>query len=569
MANIKKHLDNIKGALFGKEVRSSIHDGIDAINKEVESTTNRQEHLEGTFDQLGINSGNSNAEIVDARVGENGKSYAKLGDRLDEVDSQLEHIENRDIISISIEDYAHLSNGDDYSYCLQYIIDNIANNDNKVIINFKDGKTYNLNANINKRYITLKGSAIIKGMLNIGFNDDDELMKDWYESFIHCEILGLSFIPSLNFPDWQSNVNYGIRLKNARSVVIKGCYFANMLYPILLESRDVFEKQHNNRIRIIDCTFFVCGYNLYSSNIDKNATGDEFMEHGDIEFRGCSCQETKLGNIYLCAIDGFTCFDNIFFLERTGHNIKIRYAMGVLMNGNQLFEPGLSCLYLDHIAYGNVSNNQFAYGGKINNDPSVNIIGLDPYNNSGCQLVINGNVIDNCFGDGIKISGGNNEHGTKNISITNNLFHLRNASYKPLVMKGYSLGCVVLGNTSNVELEKAYGYSITSNNATSKHIYAGNSVNFESIFINGEETKNDLILNKTDTLIVFSGSNGCIDNINTSNCFNGQKLYVVSDWVNNTIKMSDNLVTKNGTDLTLGRNGYREFIYLRGKLREV
>ena len=93
MANIKKHLDNVKGALFGKDVRGSIHDGIDAINKEVESTTNRQEHLEDTFDQLVINSGNSNAEIVDARVGENGKSYAKLGDRLDEVDSQLEHNE--------------------------------------------------------------------------------------------------------------------------------------------------------------------------------------------------------------------------------------------------------------------------------------------------------------------------------------------------------------------------------------------------------------------------------------------------------------------------------------------
>ena len=95
MANIKKHLDNIKGALYGKDVRSSIHDGIDAINKEVESTTNRQEHLEDTFDQLVINSGNNNAEIVDARVGENGKSYAKLGDRLDEVDSQLEHNVNK------------------------------------------------------------------------------------------------------------------------------------------------------------------------------------------------------------------------------------------------------------------------------------------------------------------------------------------------------------------------------------------------------------------------------------------------------------------------------------------
>lgn len=110
MANIKKHLDNIKGALFGKDVRSSIHDGIDAINKEVESTTNRQEHLEDTFDQLVINSGNSNAEIVDARVGENGKSYAKLGDRLDEVDSQLEQITN-EIVPCSLFGFVSDYNG--------------------------------------------------------------------------------------------------------------------------------------------------------------------------------------------------------------------------------------------------------------------------------------------------------------------------------------------------------------------------------------------------------------------------------------------------------------------------
>lgn len=99
MANIKKHLDNIKGALFGKDVRSSIHDGIDAINKEVENTTGRQVDLEKTFDQLVINAGNSNAEIVDARVKSDGTSYSKLGDRLNEVDSQLEHIMNNNIPS--------------------------------------------------------------------------------------------------------------------------------------------------------------------------------------------------------------------------------------------------------------------------------------------------------------------------------------------------------------------------------------------------------------------------------------------------------------------------------------
>ena len=93
MANIKTHLNNIKGALYGKDVRGSIHDGIDAINKEVEGTTKRQVDLESTFDELIINAGNSNAEIVDARVKSDGTSYSKLGDRLNEVDSQLEHNE--------------------------------------------------------------------------------------------------------------------------------------------------------------------------------------------------------------------------------------------------------------------------------------------------------------------------------------------------------------------------------------------------------------------------------------------------------------------------------------------
>ena len=92
MANIQNELNNIKNATFGKEVRGSIHDGIDAINKEVESTTSRQVDLESTFDQLVINAGNSNAEIVDARVKADGTSYSKLGDRLDSVDSQLEHV---------------------------------------------------------------------------------------------------------------------------------------------------------------------------------------------------------------------------------------------------------------------------------------------------------------------------------------------------------------------------------------------------------------------------------------------------------------------------------------------
>ncbi len=90
MAEIKKYLSNIKNAVFGKEVRSSIHDGIDAINKEVESTTKRQDALEKIHQQLIINAGDSNAEVVDARVDKTtGQSFATMGERLDSATEQF------------------------------------------------------------------------------------------------------------------------------------------------------------------------------------------------------------------------------------------------------------------------------------------------------------------------------------------------------------------------------------------------------------------------------------------------------------------------------------------------
>lgn len=86
MANIQSYLNKIKQAVFGKEIRSSIADGIDVINKEVESTTSKQNNLLNIFNQLIINAGNSNAEIVAARVDQNtGKTYNQVGERLDDL----------------------------------------------------------------------------------------------------------------------------------------------------------------------------------------------------------------------------------------------------------------------------------------------------------------------------------------------------------------------------------------------------------------------------------------------------------------------------------------------------
>lgn len=81
MANINQILETIKNAVLGKQVRQAIHDGIDAINKEVISTTTlsnntktRQDLLEQKYDEQIKELANEEPqlpEIVDARGGFN------------------------------------------------------------------------------------------------------------------------------------------------------------------------------------------------------------------------------------------------------------------------------------------------------------------------------------------------------------------------------------------------------------------------------------------------------------------------------------------------------------------
>ncbi|WP_097025428.1 GDSL-type esterase/lipase family protein [Clostridium peptidivorans] len=89
MASIIDKIAQIRQAVFGKDVRESIASGIEDINTEVESTTAKQNLLETEFDQLIINEGNSNAEIVQARVDASGKTYVNLQQRMNSVDSSL------------------------------------------------------------------------------------------------------------------------------------------------------------------------------------------------------------------------------------------------------------------------------------------------------------------------------------------------------------------------------------------------------------------------------------------------------------------------------------------------
>ena len=78
MAIISDKLNKILSAVFGKDVRQALHDGLDAINKETESTTSRQDYLDRKYDEQIKNmtlQDPSSAEIVDMRVAANGKTF--------------------------------------------------------------------------------------------------------------------------------------------------------------------------------------------------------------------------------------------------------------------------------------------------------------------------------------------------------------------------------------------------------------------------------------------------------------------------------------------------------------
>jgi len=84
MADITTKVTAIRAAILGEEVRESIASGIESINTEVESNTAKQDNLEVVFNDLVINAGSENAEIVLARNGE-----VSLPVRLGKVDTTL------------------------------------------------------------------------------------------------------------------------------------------------------------------------------------------------------------------------------------------------------------------------------------------------------------------------------------------------------------------------------------------------------------------------------------------------------------------------------------------------
>ncbi|WP_110928420.1 right-handed parallel beta-helix repeat-containing protein [Bacillus massiliglaciei] len=96
MADINEHLNKIKTAVFGQDVRGSLVDGLEEINKETQSATDLTKHTESrqSILEMKYNEQIANStditEVKDFHVsGVTGKVFQTMGQRADELDGQL------------------------------------------------------------------------------------------------------------------------------------------------------------------------------------------------------------------------------------------------------------------------------------------------------------------------------------------------------------------------------------------------------------------------------------------------------------------------------------------------
>lgn len=92
---IQEILDNILHAVFGRDVRQSLHDGVKIANDICTETEKRQTELEKKYNEQIKNmtlESPSDAEIVDARIKTDGTIYETLGTRLNETDKTYDEV---------------------------------------------------------------------------------------------------------------------------------------------------------------------------------------------------------------------------------------------------------------------------------------------------------------------------------------------------------------------------------------------------------------------------------------------------------------------------------------------
>lgn len=240
MANIKEKIDNIRQAIFGKDVRESLASGLEEINKETEKTSKKQEDLETTFNDLIINAGNSNAEVVAARNG-----YATVGERLKSFDEQLDKRAKKGkyvyIVSKENGDFNSIQSAVDYLDNVDYPVtikimpgeyyESVHVGGNKFISligeNKKDCIIRMDSGNYNDAPLEIQGQTLVKNLTLIHTHIDNNNPIDGLRGYaLHADYSGegIAEFENCKFISYQ-NAAAGCGLRQNQTLRFKNCEF--------------------------------------------------------------------------------------------------------------------------------------------------------------------------------------------------------------------------------------------------------------------------------------------------------------------------------------------------------
>ena len=121
MADIKKELNDIKNAIYGRDVRGSIHDGIDKINKESEVSKQKANEAHDVMESI-INDGFDNAALeanfeqkLDDEIGRLQPEWTQFKNdtqqNFNDVTSQLNETVKKNIFSVNVKDFGAIGDG--------------------------------------------------------------------------------------------------------------------------------------------------------------------------------------------------------------------------------------------------------------------------------------------------------------------------------------------------------------------------------------------------------------------------------------------------------------------------
>ena len=246
-----------------------------------------------------IASGTQDLEVKEARADKNGIVYAKLGDRLNEVDSQLEH--NVKLISDIGTSYNNFVN---FSEMEDYIISQIKNNggtnhdQGMVVIDIPAGKFEITDFDILSKYTRRVGGLCLRGrgskITQIYFNpeqNDKYLFKN-NDIWLNLRFEGIEFVGNI---EKNTSFMFSESHGGAQNYIFTDCRFSNFDKVLDLKGTNC-----NSEISFYSCNFNGVIKDCLYVGQDVDSDGDQFLNYN---FFACN-YEVDEGNFVNMARGG-------------------------------------------------------------------------------------------------------------------------------------------------------------------------------------------------------------------------------------------------------------------------